>query len=144
MKKYLGLIIAAGAAYYFFRKYRVGKNARFYFKAVSIKGKKLVIRIAVQNPTNSSIKLQSLAGEVYANDKLVGNVSSFTPIQIAANSETVLSFDIVPNVAGLINLISNFVKTLVKKTQKLGLRIKLDGTANVDGISLPVNISYTL
>lgn len=143
MKKYLALLVAAGAAYYFYRKYSVGKNARFYFKSVAVKNKKLQLSIAAQNPTSSTIKLNSLAGEVYANNKLVSNVSSFTPLTIPGNSETVLTFTVVPNVGGVINLVSSLVKNLVRK-EKVGLAIKLDGTANVDGMALPLNLTYNV
>lgn len=143
MKKYLALLVAAGAAYYFYRKYNVGRNARFYFKSVAVKNKKLQLNIAAQNPTSSTIKLNSLAGEVFANNKLVSNVSSFTPITIPGNTETVLSFTVVPNVGGVINLVSSVIKSLVRK-EKIGLSVRLEGTANVDGMALPLNLTYNV
>lgn len=143
MKKYLALLVAAGAAYYFYRKYSVGRNARFYFKSVAVKNKKLQLNIAAQNPTSSTIKLNSLAGEVFANNKLVSNVSTFTPVTIPGNTETVLSFTVVPNVGGVINLVSSVIKSLVKK-QKIGLNVRLEGTANVDGMALPLNLTYNV
>jgi len=142
MKKYLGLVIAAGAAWYLLTRYSVGKNARFYFKRVSIKNRKIELQIAVQNPTSTSIKLNSLAGEIYANEKLVSNVSTFTPVDIPGNSEVVLTFNIVPNVAGVFNLVKNLVTSVVKKEKNVGLTIRLDGTANVDRLAVPINITY--
>lgn len=144
MKKYIGLIIAAGAAYYFYKQFQAGKNANFYFKKIKVKDKKLVLDIAAQNPTNQKLQLKSLSGEIFANKKLVGNISTFTPVDILPNSETILNFTIVPNLAGLVNLISNFIKKVVKKTEKLGLVINLTGTANVNNIAIPLNINYKL
>ena len=112
-----------------------------------MKGGKVLAKIAVQNPTNASAKLISLAGELYANNKLISNISSFDAKTILPNQETVLNFEFNPSVLGLVDFVRSTLTNIFKtkeQRKKIGLNLKFDGTANVDGFSLPVNITYSL
>jgi LEA14-like dessication related protein len=149
---YLWLLAAGAAALYFLPKISLGKRAIFLFRGVKISGKKLQLKIGVQNPTSNSATLQSFSGEIYADKKLVANISNFTPNTIAPNSETTLNFDVNLSAAGLVStLVSKakqiFQKTADKKikvTKPKSTKIELKGSANVDGISVPVDINYAL
>jgi hypothetical protein len=141
------LAIAGAAALLFLPKLQLGKKAKFYFKGIAMKGSKVLAKIAVQNPTNASAKLISLAGELYANNKLISNISSFEPKTILPNQETVLEFEFNPSVLGLVDLVRSTINNIFKlkdQRKKVGLNLKFNGTANIDGFPLPVNIEYSL
>lgn len=143
----LFLAVAGAAAILILPKLQLGKKAKFYFKGIALKGSKVLAKIAVQNPTNASAKLISLAGELFANGKLISNISSFETKIIAPNAETVLEFEFSPSVLGLVDFVKSTITNIFKSKEqrkKIGLNLKFDGTANVDGFTLPVNITYSL
>lgn len=97
----------------------------------------LTMGLAVQNTSNQSFTLQSLAGEIYVNSYLVGNISTFVPQNINPNSETVLYIDARMSLLGIVNdiitAISNhtFAQTIV-----------LEANANIDNLQAPIKLNY--
>jgi hypothetical protein len=149
---YLWIIAAGAAALYFLPKISLGRKAIFLFRGIKLSGKKLQLKIGVQNPTSNSAILQSFSGEIYADKKFIANISNFTPNTILPNSETELNFDVNLSAAGLFSTLVNkakqiFQKTADKKikvTKPKSTKIELKGSANVDGINVPVDLNYTL
>lgn len=143
----LFLALAGAAIVLFLPKIQLGKKAKFYFKGVGLKGKKAVAKIAVQNPTNASATLISMAGDLYANNKLISQVSSFDRKTILPNQETILEFEFAPSVLGIVDFVSSTLQNIFKpkeKREKLKLAFRFDGSANVDGFNLPVKLDYNL
>lgn len=143
----LFLALAGAAVILFYPKLQLGKKAKFYFKGIGLKGKKAVAKIAIQNPTNAQATLLSLAGDLYANGKLVSQVSSFDKKIILPNQETVLDFEFSPSVLGIVDFVSSTLQNIFKpkdKRQKMKLAFKFDGSANVDGFSIPVKLDYNV
>lgn len=97
----------------------------------------LVITLDIQNPTPSAYTIKSFAGDLYINDVLSGNVSSFVPVTIGADSETNypltarLSTGVV--ISDLINLFNGDKKVTVR----------LAGNADA-GLVIPFDIQYSL
>lgn len=95
--------------------------------------------ILVQNPSNVSIDINSLSGNVLADGTLVGNVSNFTPVALAGNSEAVVRVKVRLQLLGLVNdIISAFQAGHLQKN------LAIDGTANVDGVQYPLNLTFQI
>lgn len=95
--------------------------------------------LVVQNTSNQYFTLNSIGGNIFANDKLVGNVGSFVAQHIPANSQTTLYLKVKMNLIGIVSdIISAFTTGNIKQT------IQLDATANVDTLQVPIKISYTI
>lgn len=150
-KSYLWIIAAGAAALYFLPKIGLGKRAIFLFRGAKFSGKKLQLKIGIQNPTNNTATLKSFAAEIFADKKLIANVSNFDTKIIAPNSETTLDLNVNVSAAGLVSTIATKAKQIFQKTADKKLQIskpkptklELKGSANIDGISIPVDINYT-
>ncbi len=99
----------------------------------------MTLGLVVQNTSNQYFNLNSIAGNVYANDKYVGNVSSFIVQHIPANSQTTIFLNLRMNLIGIVTDIINAFTT--HNTSQV---LKLEATANIDTLQVPVNISYTV
>lgn len=97
----------------------------------------IVVGIGVQNTSNQSFTLKSLAGNAYSNDFLVGNIGSFIPQDIPANSQRILQVTIRMALIGVVNDIVDAFRFGNFK-QALELRMY----ANIDNLQVPINIKY--
>ena len=131
------LLLGAGALW-LSAKARTGKKLQFLPTGVDISGGGLAVAVGVQNPTNTSLTLNSFAGQVYINGVASGNVSDFTARIIQPNAQTEVVLNLVPSLFGGIQDILN----LVTGSGPDGLALALKGTANVNGIPVPVNLTF--
>jgi len=132
-----GLLLIAGVvALWVYSKAHTGANLQFLPLGASWDGGSLHIQIGVQNPTNDSLQFQSLAGTVYINGTAAGTITDFTPAIIAPNAQTPVTLVYSPSLFGVaaavINLLNNGD----------GVTIGLKGSANVNGVSIPVNLTF--
>ena len=135
------IIVAGIATIYFLRKSRL-KKLKVLFRGFKIGGKifapKFNLKFGLQNPTSETANLQSIVGEVYANNKLIANVSTFTPLMIQANNETPLSITAEPVGLAIAKTVIDFIKT------KNNLLIQFKGSATVDNIVYPLSETLSL
>lgn len=97
------------------------------------------IEILVQNPTNSTFTVNSIAGNAFTDDTLVGNLSSFEQVQIPPNTEVALPVRIRFQPLGIVDdIISAF------KDGHIAKDVKVTGTVNANGYQLPLTVSYHL
>lgn len=94
------------------------------------------ITVLVQNPTAGSLTMQSLQGNFYFNDKPGGTVSDYTPAIVGPNSETPIKLHVQSSQPEIINIITNFIEHAAP------LVIAVKGTANVQGVTIPVNLQF--
>lgn len=93
--------------------------------------------LIVQNTSNISFTITSLAGNVTTNGTQVGNISNFTPIIIPANSQGAIPLTLTLQPIGAANEIIAII------TGGVGSRdIKIDGSINANGIQQPLALSY--
>jgi hypothetical protein len=132
-----GLLLVAGVvALWAYSKAHTGTHLQFLPLNASWDGGSLHVQIGVQNPTNDSLQLQSLAGTVAINGTTAGNISDFTPALIAPNAQTPITLSYTPSIFGI-------VSTVVNQLNNGGpINITVNGTANVNGIPLPVNLTF--
>lgn len=141
-KVWIPLFIVAGiAALYFFGKSRLTK-LKILFRGFKVTGKiwapKFNLKFGLQNPTSETANLQSIVGEVYANGKIIANVSTFDPLIIQANKETPLNLIAEPVGISIAKTVIDFIKTKNK------LNIEFKGSATVDNIVYPLNDTLSL
>ena len=140
-------LLAAGAliAYNAFAKAGALTRLNFYPKGVSglrFDGVTPVVTLslAIQNTSNQAIVLRSIAGNVYANGTLVGNVSNYVPTRIRENSETFLPLTVRLSLLG----ITENIIAAIQGNAGFSQRMELDARANLDNYNLPVNVKYTI
>jgi len=128
-----------------FTKKATGANRlNFYFNRIeSLTLDKLTpvltFTVLLQNTSDDSYTINSIAGNIYCNNILIGNVSMFNSFTIAPSGQNVLSLTSRLNSAGIIN-------DLIKAIQygQFSQKITFDGYANIDNYQLPFTIDYTV
>jgi LEA14-like dessication related protein len=141
-----GVIVAilAVIGYSLYAKTTHAANLVFYPSSITglaFEGSSPVIYadLLIQNASDSSFTLSSLAGNLYTDDTLVGNVSSFQPLQIPANSQVTYPLTFRLSLIGLTNDIISAIQSGVYPK-----KIHLDAKANGDGVQLPIDVVYQI
>jgi len=98
----------------------------------------ITFTIQVQNTSSTSLTINSLAGNIIANGTLIGNISSFTPTTIPPG------VTLLPVTANLqaVSLVSSILNIFQNNSGSQALA--LQGSANVGGIPVPLNLTYTI
>jgi len=99
------------------------------------------MQIICQNTSSDQINLYSFAGELYAKtggtSTLIGNVSSFRPVGIRGNSQSVITVNVKLFALSVVNEVirafqqNNFTQELV-----------LNSYANVDNAQVPIDLDF--
>ena len=144
MKKFLPLIIAAGAAAFFLlRRGTFARNLVYTFRGIALRGKLLKpeinILIGIQNPSNQRATIKSFVAVASWQGKPFANVSSFEKVEILPNTESRLTLKAQPSVFGMFTSVKDALKTGLK-----GGQINVKGTVLVDNVPVPVNITQNL
>lgn len=139
MKNTFLILVAAGAAAYFWGKKQQIKKAvtsvRFQLKQVKLSGTNIVLKLGVLNVSNQTATLNSMVGDLILNNATIATVKNFKPVAIKATGETDIELTLVPTGAGIITVIADLVGG--KKVKGF----KFSGTANVNNILFPVNVT---
>lgn len=109
---------------------------RLYFEGAT---PVLQIRMRVMNTGNVSYTLNAFAADVEANDTIIGNASFFNPQVIAARSQQTILVNIrlMP-----ISIVQDLVTAF--QTKNFQFKINVDGSANVNGLQVPVSLTYNV
>jgi hypothetical protein len=92
--------------------------------------------LGVQNTSNQSFTLNSIAGNAYAitwEKTYIGNVSSFVKMEIPKNSQRIIVLQIRLALIGITNDIIN-----AWQNGSFSQKIEIDLKANVDNLQVPV------
>jgi len=93
--------------------------------------------LGVQNTSNQSFTLNSLAGSLYVDSTYVGNISSFVAQTIGPNSQRIIELSAALQSVSIVNEIIRAVETgSFQKT------ISLKGMANVGGTQIPLLLDF--
>lgn len=135
------IIVAGVTALYFLGKSRL-KNVKVLFRGFKVTGKifapKFNLKFGIQNPTTEKANFKSLVGEVSANGRIIANVSSFVPVTIMPNSETMINVIAEPVGISIAKTVMEFIKTKNK------LQLQFNGSANIENIVYPLNNELTV
>jgi LEA14-like dessication related protein len=97
------------------------------------------VSVLVQNTTSLQFVVKSIAGTVYSNGVLVGNVSMFTPVVVPANSQKKISLTVK---FALIGIVQNIIDAF--QTGNFSQDIVVEGYANVDNYQVPIKLPYKI
>lgn len=135
--------MGGAAALYFLARYRFSQKASFILQSVKPAGTLFSpivnVKMLVQNPTNQKIVIKSIVGTLSVGGKFLANISSFGDQVITANSESILNITARPSAIGIFNTFKQLITQPIPGTQ-----IVFSGTANVDGVNVPIEQSQTL
>jgi hypothetical protein len=136
-------VVGGVAAIYLLSKLRFGQKANFMLRSLRPGGTLLAptinVEMAVQNPTNQTITIKSITGSVSVNDKYLANVSAFGDQKVLPNSESVLRLTARPSAVGVFQSVREILMQPIGTSSA-----SFQGTANVDGIVVPISESRTI
>jgi hypothetical protein len=95
------------------------------------------IELIVQNTSNVSIQLNSLAGNVFSSGTLVGNISTFTPVKIQSNSQGAVPILIRFKLLGIVNDLLNAFQY-----GNFQRELTIEGSVNAEGVAVPLSLTY--
>ena len=137
------VLLAAGgiATWYLWTRVNLGQKTKLIFKKIRLVGtglsKKLQLDFKIQNPTNQTGVVSAITGEVYVNNNLVADFSSFGEQRIAAKSESDFNVIASPRIS-ILQLLTQ------KGWLQQGLTYTIKGTGNFDGIVAPFEFKAKL
>lgn len=133
------ILLVGLAALIGFRLFGMGRAAQSlsYFVdrvSVGLEGLQPVLNIGlgVQNPSNASINVNSVVGQISVAGKQIANISSFVATDIAANAETVFPLKARLDLGGIVSSGLDLLK---------GQTIDFVGNINAAGLLVPVSFS---
>lgn len=144
MKASTGVLLAAGG-FFLFTLLRKGAGLLTLnifpgkIQGLTFSGVTPVLKfgLGVQNTSNQSYTLNSVAGSLYSGDVYIGNISSFVSQTVAPNSQRIIDLTAALQPLGVVNEI---IRAITNKNFTKDISVK--GMANVDGQQIPVLLSY--
>lgn len=144
MKKLFPVVLVAGlAAWYLISKRTLSNNLKFVLRKISFGGKllqpKVFITLGVQNPTRAGAVIRSIVANVSFKGNNFADVSSFNVQNIAPGTESLIVLTAEPSILGVFNTIRDAVKSKDIKGE-----FAITGSANVDGVTFPIDIKNSI
>jgi hypothetical protein len=142
MKKIFPFLIIGGLAAWFFISARnLSQNIKFVIRRISFGGTflqpKIFITLAAQNPTNAGATVKSIVASINYKGNTFADVSSFQVQNIRPQSENMIVLTAQPSAIGIFSTVRNIIQD-----KKFVNDIAIVGTANIDGVNVPINLQY--
>lgn len=101
------------------------------------------IILMVQNPSNATITLNSMAGTISANGSVIGNISNFQGgVEIPANNQTPVTINVALSLTAIVGQLYDILVTPNGANQ---VAFVITGNANVDGgIIVPFSVTQNV
>lgn len=109
--------------------------------AINWKKNKYWIGIGVQNPTNGSISINSISGELLINKNSIATIESNVNTTILPNQNSVIPLILKPSLLGLFVQIKSLLTKQEKNKAKNKLNARFEGVANSNGLIIPLSLS---
>lgn len=142
-----GLIIAGIvgiAAWFAYAKKESAAILNYYLKGLSIDFDGITpilnINVVVQNPSNEFYQVNSIVADVFADDELIGNLSTFTTVKIPPTSEVTIPVKVRLKLLGIVTDIID----LIKNKSGIPKTLIFEGIINASGFVLPFNYAYNI
>jgi LEA14-like dessication related protein len=144
IKKYWPFLLGGGIALWYFTKLKKASDA-IKVNLANLKLSKgsglslpsLRMDFQIQNPTNTTVNVLGIVGDIYINGEYVANVSNLNKVQIPANGDIIYPVTVKASILDALPAILNLVKT---RGQGQGLQVKASLNVNVDNILYPIDI----
>lgn len=136
------LILAGFAGLYLWNLGRAAGNLIYSpgnITGLSLSGFSPVITadLVVQNTSNITFTISSLAGNVTADGTQIGNISNFTPVIVPPNSQGVVPLTLILQPLGIVNELVSIIAGGVGKRD-----ILIQGSVNANGSQFAFNVAY--
>jgi LEA14-like dessication related protein len=137
-KTFLFIGLATAAVIYLLTKKSAAKNLKVYFNSLKLdKSKGIAIptvkaSFRIVNPTSSSLSVDSIAGDIYINNKQLSSVSNTDKFTIPANSESYYDVNVKTGIFTALQTIYSLLK------DKKRMSVTFDGAINSGGFLLPI------
>lgn len=134
------LVLAGAAGLYLWNLKNAAGNLQYYpgkITGFSLSPLMITVELVVQNTSNITFTINSLAASVTSDGTHIGNVSDFTPVLVPANSQGAVPLTLVLDPLGLVNDIISII------TGGSGSRnIEVKGSVNANGMQQPFTLQY--
>ena len=131
-------------ALYLVGRSRLASNVKVLFRGLSFSGglrrPTISLRFGIQNPTDRMATLRSIVGQVDANGRTVADVSGFQALTVGANTESIMTVQAQPAAVGIVQTVAEFLR----QKERGPVQVTFTGTANVDGLNVPINQSVNI
>ena len=134
------LLLSAGVIYAFFLygKTTAAKSLKILFQNIKLEKSTglnlptLLVNFKIINPSSTPLRIESIVGDLFINNKLLSTISQTLPVTIPANNVTVYSIKME---TGIVQAVATLLQ-LIK--QKKGLTLTFKGQANSTGFMIPI------
>lgn len=138
------LILAGAAGIYIWNLSRAANNLTYFpgnITGISLDGLTPVVyaTLVIQNTSNLTFTINSLAGSVTSNGTLIGNVSDFVPVTVPANSQGQIPLTLRLQPLGLAN---DIIAILTGGVGKRDLVVA--GSVNANGMQQAFSLTYNV
>lgn len=140
-------LLTAGAlfgGYYLYQKYHTAVSLSYKLASLSfgsiVIGQPLpvVIEFSLINPTNQTLTLNGITGNISVNGTFLSTINSTTAITVPANSSINYPVNFSVSVGSTLNQILNFFKA------PGSTNVNFLGTVNSEGLAVPFSDSVTV
>lgn len=139
-KSWIYIVLIGGAIAYFYGKRKLQQSIKFSFESLKLSGTKIIVRLGMLNPSGSSATLNSLVGSLIVKGNEVATIENFTKTIIAPKSKSFIDVTITPSALGVLTTL----KSLFKKGGIANLSAQIVGNANIDGVTFPIDVKYSI
>lgn len=145
---YLLIGLAAFVGYSVLNKSQAADKLGFIVQKTGLRFEGLTpildITIGIQNPTNETLTVRSVFGDVYINNIYVANVYSFSYVTIQRFGVTPLRISARLSLAGLFGEVKSIIQAITNGTFAaiLNQTIKFKGMVHAEGVRLPLDFEY--
>lgn len=138
----LAPLAVGGVVLYILLTKRSAESLKYYFKSFSLRFDSITpifrIKLMLLNGSNQTFQIQSVVGNLSVGNQVIGNVYSFDPVKILANSQQEYSFDVRLNI---FSIVSDLIDKINNGTG-LSYQVNMNGTMNAEGFMIPVNFNF--
>jgi LEA14-like dessication related protein len=139
-KSWIYIVLIGGAIAYFYGKRKLQQSIKFSFESLKLSGTKIIVRLGMLNPSGSSATLNSLVGSLIVKGNEVATIENFNKTIIAPKSKSFIDVTITPSALGVLTTL----KSLFKKGGIANLSAQIVGNANIDGVTFPIDVKYSI
>lgn len=131
-------------AYLYFSKKNFINSTIWNFEGLNfnLKRKKILVKLSVLNPTGQSVTIKSIVGNLILNSNIIATIESFIQQKIEPNNKTFITLDLVPAGVGIFSQAKVIIQALLEKKKIKGKKLSaiFQGSANVEGVTVPIDI----
>jgi hypothetical protein len=140
------VVLGAAAVYALYHVYKLNATGKLNFYPGTVQSIEFVgsspylsFTLLVQNTSSVEVTINSLAGNIYSGNTLLGNIFQSSPIVVPANSQ---ASPVITAQLSLVSIVNDLIRAFdFKDFQE---KISFEGNANVGGVQIPLDLQFTI